>query len=285
MEIRLRLFFIPLLLVFQQEVESARILCLCPLATRSETNVFSALAGGLSHKGHEVTFLTPSASNIKAKTFREFVVAKPFDLSDFYPKFSNPIETRRRTKDSILAMGDFDWQFNIDACHSVFQHPDFRKIMKEDFDLIITSTNFNNCFEGLIYTMKVPFIYISSMPVLPSVASLTGLKHPSSFVPNPFVGFTDKMSLSQRLTNFLMNLMVETMMSAVDAEFTNITRQYLGPDVPNVASIEKNVSLILSNSHFSINPPRPSMPDIVEVGGLHCRDPKPLPAVLYLKIK
>jgi hypothetical protein len=35
------------------------------------------------------------------------------------------------------------------------------------------------------------------------------------------------------------------------------------------------------NTHFSMNQPRPLVPQIVEVGGLHLSPPAPLPQVLY----
>ncbi|CAG7734507.1 unnamed protein product, partial [Allacma fusca] len=35
--------------------------------------------------------------------------------------------------------------------------------------------------------------------------------------------------------------------------------------------------MMLVNSHFSINRPRPTLPDVVDIGGVHCRAGRPLP--------
>jgi UDP:flavonoid glycosyltransferase YjiC (YdhE family) len=57
-----------------------------------------------------------------------------------------------------------------------------------------------------------------------------------------------------------------------------IYREKLGdPNLPSVNQILSNASLILSNSHFSLSPPKPFLPEIVEVGGMHCRPAQPLP--------
>jgi len=57
-----------------------------------------------------------------------------------------------------------------------------------------------------------------------------------------------------------------------------IYRQKLNDsNIPSVSEIMRNTSLILSNSHVSLMKPKPFLPDIVEVGGMHCRPPKPLP--------
>lgn len=41
------------------------------------------------------------------------------------------------------------------------------------------------------------------------------------------------------------------------------------------------MSMVFGNNHFTINHPRPALPDIIEVGGMHTRPPKPLPKVLH----
>lgn len=42
----------------------------------------------------------------------------------------------------------------------------------------------------------------------------------------------------------------------------------------------RNVSLILVQSHRLLNPPRPMMPGIINIGGCHITKPKPLPSDL-----
>ncbi|KAK8399525.1 hypothetical protein O3P69_003537 [Scylla paramamosain] len=49
------------------------------------------------------------------------------------------------------------------------------------------------------------------------------------------------------------------------------------PDLPPLLDIERNQSLALMNSHFSITTPMPLLPSQVEVGAMHCRPAKPLP--------
>jgi MGT family glycosyltransferase len=51
----------------------------------------------------------------------------------------------------------------------------------------------------------------------------------------------------------------------------------LGEDIPGLAELESDFSMMLVNSHFSINHPRPTMPDVVEIGGVHCRPGRELP--------
>lgn len=42
----------------------------------------------------------------------------------------------------------------------------------------------------------------------------------------------------------------------------------------------KRISAMLINSHPSIGIPRPLLPNTIEIGGYHIKDPEPLPAVI-----
>ena len=55
-----------------------------------------------------------------------------------------------------------------------------------------------------------------------------------------------------------------------------------GP-VPSAVDVERNVSMMLTNTHPSLNYNFPKPPNIIEVGGLHCRLGRPLPAVSRLR--
>ncbi|ROT73743.1 UDP-glucuronosyltransferase [Penaeus vannamei] len=56
------------------------------------------------------------------------------------------------------------------------------------------------------------------------------------------------------------------------------------PDLPLLLDIERNQSLTLMNSHFTMNDVLPLLPSQVEVGAMHCRPGKPLPEDLELWI-
>lgn len=60
-----------------------------------------------------------------------------------------------------------------------------------------------------------------------------------------------------------------------------IAKRFFGPDLPDLSDLVYKINLLLVNSHFSVNQARPTVPNFVEVGGLHINEPKPLPEVLY----
>lgn len=68
-----------------------------------------------------------------------------------------------------------------------------------------------------------------------------------------------------------------------------ILKQYFGDDVPSVDELVANTSLLFVNTHYSLSGSKPQSPALIEVGGIHIQEPKPLKPVsiwfyfLYLK--
>lgn len=48
--------------------------------------------------------------------------------------------------------------------------------------------------------------------------------------------------------------------------------KYLGADLPHFTELEKSISLLLVNSHFSINGIKPKVQSEVEIGGIHIKN-------------
>lgn len=58
-----------------------------------------------------------------------------------------------------------------------------------------------------------------------------------------------------------------------------LMRRHFGDNHPYVEDIIRNMSVLLINDHVSTSFPRPSVPNMVGIAGLHVAKPKPLPNV------
>lgn len=87
------------------------------------------------------------------------------------------------------------------------------------------------------------------------------------------------MDFFQRFKNYGLNIAMGAMTYYYERKMTELYREALGDDIPPVAEIYGNASLLLSNGHFALSKPRPNLPDVIEVGGLHSHPAKPLPKV------
>ncbi|CAG03843.1 unnamed protein product, partial [Tetraodon nigroviridis] len=103
---------------------------------------------------------------------------------------------------------------------------------------------------------------------------------PLSYVPQLFSYNSDQMDFHQRMKNVISHLMLVYMMHFVsDPPYQAVCDKYFGPEV-NVMSLMQGADLWLMRSDFVFEFPRPTMPNVVYIGGFQGRPSKPLPADL-----
>lgn len=58
-------------------------------------------------------------------------------------------------------------------------------------------------------------------------------------------------------------------------------KQIFGEKIPPVSELKKGTSLMFVNSHYSLSGSKPLSPAVIEIGGIHIKEPKPLNQVHY----
>ena len=227
----------------------------------------------LAQRGHTFTIVSPHKCSRPHKNYREI---KGIDW-DEVAEAKNPFEMRiNNTGFDPSALTPL---FEA-VCDSYYQMPEVMGLLNEKFDLVFANFFWNECTYGIVHKTGAPFILFHPFGPPASTYSANGNPLPPSIMPVTFLGFGSNMGFKDRLLNSL----AAVGFYAVD-ELTRIPamerlyKKYLGQDLPSIHDIERNVSLIMSNSHFSIQFPRPALPDFIEVAGMHCRAAQPLPKV------
>jgi UDP:flavonoid glycosyltransferase YjiC (YdhE family) len=87
------------------------------------------------------------------------------------------------------------------------------------------------------------------------------------------------MDFVQRVGNIAMSIFETTYMALNYWPLQNQVYEANFPDPkPSLSEAMKNVNMVLLNSHFTLGYPRPYVPNMIEVGGMHInRVPNPLP--------
>lgn len=89
------------------------------------------------------------------------------------------------------------------------------------------------------------------------------------------------MTFWERLHNFVFGLAIELNHGLRYLPMHDqLLKKHFGEDSPNVGDILKNTSLVLVNYHFALSFPRPYLPNMIEVAGVHINEPKSLPSDL-----
>lgn len=157
---------------------------------------------------------------------------------------------------------------NCTLLHDTIQA--FLRDPAEHFDVIIVEIFLTDALIGFGQHYKAPVIGFASFGASKWTTDLVGTPSPLSYVPHTFLPFTSHMTFVQRIGNTLMALMDEIVMHFyLHAQNELYDRAFPGQNKPDLFALRKNVSLVLLNNHFSLNHPRPYVPNMIEIGGVH----------------
>lgn len=103
---------------------------------------------------------------------------------------------------------------------------------------------------------------------------------PLSYIPVPGSGFTDKMTFNQRVQNMLFySIILFQQKFMVGPSYDAICDKYFEGGC-DVISLIQEADIWLFRSDFVFEFPRPTMPNVVYMGGFQCKPAQPLPPEL-----
>ncbi|XP_051896232.1 UDP-glucuronosyltransferase 2A1-like [Pristis pectinata] len=104
---------------------------------------------------------------------------------------------------------------------------------------------------------------------------------PPSYVPISSSHLTDKMSFLQRMQNVIQSLIHLSILELfIYPNYNELCHRYLGPDT-DIKTILFGADVWLMRVDFVFEFPRPTMPNIVYIGGFQCKPAQPLAKVIW----
>ncbi|XP_050693307.1 UDP-glycosyltransferase UGT5-like [Eriocheir sinensis] len=245
---------------------SYKILMLLPASSKSHRNVFMSLAEALAVRGHKIVMLTGLPPSSKNPNITEINHGLPF-----------PDDSRNRFKMSKHGVGSLSRYKNIlpAIARELYKVPAVKQLYekRKDFDLIVVNHLFSEPTYPFVH--EVPFIMVAPPGMDSRQSAVLGNVLNPSYVPNLLISYPFPMSMWQRIKNIAMHIYLPfywRSWAIVPLVQKEISAQF--PDLPSLMEIERNQSLTLMNTHFSISTPVPLLPSQVEVGAMHCRTAK-----------
>jgi glucuronosyltransferase len=182
------------------------------------------------------------------------------------------------------------WAFGEGFCDSFLQQKEVQDLLHstdQQFDLIITEAFVTDCVLGFVHKFKVPVVQVHSSSGAAWIGDWVGNPSPYSYIPDPMQNFSDRMNFWQRILNTLgiTYQKVSRYLCHLPKQQAILEKYFSDyAPLPSISDLDSSTSLLLVNGHFSISYPRPLMPNIVEVGGMHVKPAKKLPEVSIIRI-
>ncbi|XP_042887614.1 uncharacterized protein LOC122263301 [Penaeus japonicus] len=249
---------------------SYKILMLLPVSSKSHRNVFMPVAEALADRGHKIVMLANHPPALKHPNVQEINHGLPY----FREENLNMFETRENPGGAFAMFATA-----LPAiARELYKVPKVKELYerRKDFDLIIINHMFNEV--AYPFAHEMPFITIATPGMDYRQSAVLGNVLNPAYVPNLMISYPVPMTMLHRFLNTIQHIMIAVNWrhwSIVPPTQKEISAQF--PDLPPLLDIERNQSLTLMNSHFTMNDVLPLLPSQVEVGAMHCRPGKPLP--------
>jgi len=270
-----RILCVFILTVFIQQSHAAKILSITFMAGRSHKITYDPLLDELAKRGHEVTVVSQVRSKSNSTNPKDILT---FDIKDIMDRAPDMFEMKVRGEE----MNPFAMvELFEDLCRDTYALPELEEVLNTKYDLVLHEPFFHECAAGFIHKLNTSTILITTISAPAELVRILGGPAPPSFIPNFQSPFDSRMNFMERLKNFIAELSMSLIKQFYfTPKMEALYRKALNDDsIPGYVEVMKNASMILSVSHMSLAGARPFMPDVVEVGGMHLHDAKPLPKV------
>uniref|UniRef100_A0A8C7WTV8 UDP-glucuronosyltransferase n=1 Tax=Oryzias sinensis TaxID=183150 RepID=A0A8C7WTV8_9TELE len=208
----------------------------------------------------------------------------------FHKDFLNPILKKvfayRREKTSIMSFVNlliemFRTMFDMHGmmCKMATTMLEDKELMgdlrRKKYDLVLTDPVWG---AGIIlaHALELPLVY-NVRWVTSGEGHLTITPSPLSYIPMTCSRVTDKMTFIQRVKNLFFYALYEIQdMLFICPQYQAVCDKFFGPNV-KYTHLLQGADLWLMIVDFVFEFPRPTMPNVVYIGGFHCKPSKPLP--------
>lgn len=254
-------------------VNSYRILGVFPHPAKSHYIVGDALMRGLAEKGHYVTMISPHKQNKPIKNYRSIHLEHSLSDAAKEVEAGNFINYNRA---HFIDGVEILHQVSVNLTRSVVKSENFRQFLheKEHFDVVIFEIFGCDAMIGLGHYFNAPTIGFSTLAPTKWTSELVGLSDFASHIPIIYNGYSDKMTFWERMYNSLnywyddiqwSRKYLPAQQKLMEQIFPN------GTEMPTIEQLKRNVSLVFVNSHVSYAMPQHTMPNLIEIGGVHLK--------------
>lgn len=260
------------------------ILAIVSLPLKSHYMAFSELFNELANRGHSVTVLnnfpeeTPHPNLNFIQLQQVDTTVSYFPRLDTYENFDSsllPLYNIYRHVSTAPEIMSFD-------CKNLLTNAKTQSLKSVKYDVIIVEQFMSDCglaFAGVI--SDAPIIGITSHVLLPWTYQRLGL--PFNFAADPFyfaMGGPNP-TFFHKIKSFLFHTMFNSIGKwYIQRSIYETFQKYLPNEDFDIERIGKErMQMVFSYQHFSLTGARVLSPQVLEIGGLHVKNPKQLPKV------
>ncbi|XP_075434395.1 2-hydroxyacylsphingosine 1-beta-galactosyltransferase-like [Ascaphus truei] len=255
--------------------KAAKIVVAPPIMFESHLYIFKTLASALHEQGHQTVFLVSEGRDIPPSSHYEFQrypgIFNSTTSDDFLQTKMQNIFSGRLTVSELLDILDH-YSKN---CDIMVGNQDFiQRLKQENFDLVLVDPN-ELCGFIIANILGVRYAVFSAGLLYPPEM---GAPAPLAYVPEFNSLLTDRMNLLDRIRNTIVYLVSRFGVSfLVLPKYDRIIKKYNVLPTRSMSDLIQGSSLWMLCTDVALEFPRPTLPNVVYVGGILTKPASRLP--------
>nr|XP_018904950.1 PREDICTED: UDP-glucuronosyltransferase 2B14-like [Bemisia tabaci] len=264
-------------LIFAHFIEAANILVLAAVSSGSHTIYANAITSALASRGHKLVVLSPDKEKESNPNITTIYLEGGYADEPLFEATLEDIQPSESFVGSFSLLNDY----SSSQCQILLNSPGNKKFRRDykdhKFDLILVDYGVVECFIKYVHVFGHPptvgftaFFAVSAYQL--------GNHHNPAYVPHFQNTVSNRMSFPERFMNWIISEYYLLWRNYIHLPSLNkVSEEFFGFSKPSIGDLEGEMSLMLTNEHFSYSYPRPNVPAVVDVAGLQIKPPKPLP--------
>ncbi|RMC18309.1 hypothetical protein DUI87_04191 [Hirundo rustica rustica] len=235
----------------------------------------------LSKRGHEIVVIAPDNKILIDSSGVYELKTYPVPLmKEVVEEHIHSLTTKSFTQEPFLVRF---WKLLLEyrqsgiifhaSCKSLLYNQELMKyIGNSHFDALLTDP-VSPCGQIIALHFSIPSVFFLRMvPCALEVRAAQG-PDPPSYVPRMFSEYTDHMTFSERVKNFLIALSESFICNVAYSPFEELASEFLQKPM-TMTELLSHGSVWLRRIDFVFEYPMPVMPNMVFIGGIHCAGKK-----------
>ncbi|XP_074789733.1 UDP-glucuronosyltransferase 2B31 [Denticeps clupeoides] len=247
------------------------------------------LIEGLHARGHNLTVIRPTSSwyiTEKSHLYTTILVSDDVNTGDFFTRYLDILMDIQKGEVSPLQFLTIQLEFfymisrahqhTCDMVARIIEDKELiKRLLDEKYDLVLTDPAMAGGVV-LAHYLKLPLV-MNVRWITSGEGHFAVAPSPLSYIPVPGSGYSDRMTFIQRVKNMLFySIILVQDRFVVGPHYKALCDKYFDEGC-DIVTLIQSADIWLMRLDFVFDFPRPTMPNVIYMGGFQCKPSKPLP--------